>query len=69
MKKYGIFISLGLELTGLVFLGTWAGSWLEKKYPTGGLILIGALFIAFSAWTIRIVFGLRKFAKDKENKN
>jgi hypothetical protein len=69
MKKYGVFISLGLELTGLVFLGTWIGSWLEKKYPTGGIILVGALFLAFSAWILRMVLGLRKFAKDKENNN
>ena len=69
MKKYGVFISLGLELTGMVFLGTWLGNWLEGKYQTGGLILVGCLFIAFSAWTVRIVVSLRKFAKDKENKN
>jgi Putative F0F1-ATPase subunit Ca2+/Mg2+ transporter len=69
VKKYGIFISLGLELTAMVFLGTWAGNWLEEKYPSGGLIVVGCLFIAFSAWTVRIVVSLRKFAKDKENKN
>ncbi|MFN8845882.1 MAG: AtpZ/AtpI family protein [Bdellovibrionales bacterium] len=69
MKKYGVFISLGLELTALVFVATWIGSWLEKKYPSEGLIIVGLLFLAFTAWTLRMVLGLRKFAKDKENKN
>lgn len=60
MKRYGVFIGLGLELTALVFLGVWVGDWLEKKYPAKGLILVACLMISFVIWTIRIVISLRK---------
>lgn len=68
MSKYGVFIGLGLELTALVFIGLWVGNWLEKKHPTGGLILVACLMLSFAGWLARIVISLRKLAKDNEKK-
>ncbi len=68
MKKYGVFIGLGLELTALVFFGVWVGDWLEKKIPSKGLILVACLMLSFLIWVIRIVISLRKVPQLEEKK-
>jgi len=68
MKKYTVFIGLGLELGWITFVCIWLGQKIEQSYPAKGLYLVIVLFLGFIGWVVRIMMSLKKMtAKDAKN--
>jgi hypothetical protein len=68
VKRYALFMGIGLELVGITAFSLWIGQKLEKRYPMGGLFIVICLFVGFSGWVVRIILSLRKLS-DNPPKN
>ena len=67
MKKYLVFVSIGFELIGAVLVALYLSEYLEKKYPTKGLLTMGLIFLVLAGWFVHITYLLKKLNKKDGN--
>lgn len=60
MNKYLVFVGIGFELLGIVGVGLWVSSELEKRYQSQGLITVGILLVCLISWLIHLIFLMKK---------
>ncbi len=65
MKKYLVFMGIGLELISAILVANWASVELEKRYNSKGMIALALYFLVLIAWFIHIFFLLKKVQKDE----
>jgi len=66
-NRYAVFLAVGFELLGLVGACVWLGSWLDERFQTGGLILVGLVALGLAAWLLHIVVLVRGFEKSDDS--
>jgi len=55
MNKYIVFAALGFELVGIMIGCLFLGQWLDHKYSTKGLAIIGCSVLGLAGWLIHVV--------------
>ncbi len=60
MKKYLVFVGMGFELIGIVFVNIWVGIWLETQKPMKNIWPVILVFLGLAAWFYRLTLLLKK---------
>lgn len=64
MSKYVGFLALGSEIIGLILVGVWIGSWLDRRTNNQGLWTGVLVIVALVLWFVRIILLLRRKQND-----
>ncbi len=64
MKKSLMFISIGAEISSLIVASILLGRYLDERFSTRGLFMIGFVVLSFAGWLIRLM----NMLKQKNNK-
>lgn len=65
-RQYAVFMSMGLELVGLVTVLVFLGRYLDSNYGWGGWGVILGAFIATAGWIAHLLLVIRQLAKKEE---
>ena len=63
-NKYIVFITIGLELIGLIIVSLWLGQYLSKNGYGGSAIEAICVLTAFIIWFISLVVKLKGLKND-----
>lgn len=55
MNKYIVFSALGFELVGIMIGCLLLGQWLDHRYETKGLAMIGLSILGLAGWLIHVI--------------
>jgi F0F1-type ATP synthase assembly protein I len=64
VSKYVGFLALGSEIIGLILVGVWVGSWLDRRTSNQGLWTGVLVIVALVLWFVRIILLLRRKQND-----
>lgn len=65
-KQYAVYMSMGLELVGLVTVLVFVGRYLDQNYGWGGGGVILGAVIALAGWITHLLMVIRQLAKKEE---
>lgn len=68
MNKYIVFTALGFELVGIMLACLFLGQWLDHRYSTKGLAMIGLSVLGLVGWLVQVI-QLAKGLDKKEDSN
>lgn len=69
MKKYLVFAGIGFELVGLILAAVYISDFLEKKFPSGGLIMVGLLLAVLAGWLVQVIWLLKQIKPETTNED
>jgi hypothetical protein len=58
------YAGLGLQMAVVLLVFVWAGSWLDRRFGTGGVLTVVAAFVGFGGTMYSLVRSLSK--KDRQ---
>jgi hypothetical protein len=58
------YAGLGLQMAAVLLVSVWAGSWLDRRFGTGGVLTVVAAFLGFGGTMYSLVRSLSK--KDRQ---
>ena len=58
------YAGLGLQMAVVLLVFVWAGSWLDRRFGTGGVLTVVAAFVGFGGTLYPLVPSLSK--KDRQ---
>ncbi len=62
-NKYIVFMAIGMELVGLVFVSVYLGQFFDSKYGLKGFATAGFTLLSLIGWVIHIILLVRKIEK------
>ncbi len=65
-KKALVFTAMGFELIGLILVCIYIGQWIDERYGTHGLGLVGFSALGLTGWLVHIVRLLKVYEGDSE---
>lgn len=65
-KKALVFTAMGFELVGLILGCIFIGQWVDEKYGTHGLGLVGFSALGLIGWLLHIVQLLKAYEADSD---
>jgi len=65
-NRYMIFISMGIELVGLVLGSLWVGQVLDQQFQTKGIMVVFFAVAGLASWFVHLIYLLKRIEKLEE---
>ncbi|GEL08977.1 AtpZ/AtpI family protein [Salisediminibacterium halotolerans] len=67
MKAFALMSTISAYFIGSVVIGVIVGNWLENRYETGGLFLVGGMLLGLATAVFGIYRAIRQYMEDGDD--
>jgi F0F1-type ATP synthase assembly protein I len=66
MNKYIVFAAMGFELVGIMIGCLFLGQWMDHRFGTKGLAMIGFSVLGLAGWLVHVIQMAKSLDKNSD---